>query len=134
MILGTGKNILHNLPYESISVTIDAETTGTETVNGRKILPAGTMVSGFTTATELVEGVETEVETEQSVFDDATQARFAKKTLTGGTPDGITLNDVDVTEKNASVAMAFRGTVYADKIIDLTDEFQAGLPLIKFVK
>lgn len=118
MIFGVSKNILHNLPYESISVTVDATTEGTETINNRKILPAGTVLAG-------VEG---------SVFNDATQARLATKAGAEATPDGITLNDVDLTDGNRPVALVFRGTVYADKIIDYTDTLKTQLADIKFVK
>lgn len=118
MEFGISKNILHNLPYESISVMVSKETTGTTPVNGRTILPAGTILAG-------VDG---------SVFDDETHKRLAVKATGEAVPDGITLNDVDVTEKDATVAMVFRGTVYADKIIDYADTVKAQLPDIKFVK
>jgi len=38
--------ILHNLPYEAISVTVDKTTTGTVTENARTILKAGTLIAG----------------------------------------------------------------------------------------
>lgn len=38
--------ILHNLPYEAISVTVDKSTTGTVDENARKILKAGTLLAG----------------------------------------------------------------------------------------
>lgn len=98
--LGTGKNILHNLPYESISVTVDKATTGTVLVNGRKILRAGSLVAG--------DGA--------SIFAD----RSKKVKYTAGTEgniDGITLNDVDVTNSDAHVAMVYRGTVRADRVL-----------------
>lgn len=118
MKFGISKNILHNMPYESISVTVSKDTTGTEMINNRKVLPAGTVLAG-------VDG---------SVFDDETQARLAVKATGEAVADGITLNDVDVTDRDGSVALVFRGTVYADKIVDYADTLKAQLPGIKFVK
>ena len=40
------KEILHNLDYEAISVTVDKTTTGTVDEGGRKILKAGTFLAG----------------------------------------------------------------------------------------
>lgn len=118
MQFGVSKNILRNTPYEAMPVTISKDTTGFEEVNGRKILPAGTVVAGVT----------------KSVFDDETQARVAVKVAGEAVADGIILNDVDITDKDKSVAMVYKGTVYADKIIDLNDTIKGQLPLIKFVK
>lgn len=98
--LGTGKNILHNLPYESISVTVDKASTGTELVNGRKILPAGTLLGG-------VGG---------SIFDDRSRKATAT-TGASGNVDGITLNAIDLTVDDQAVAMVYRGTVRADRVL-----------------
>ena len=38
--------ILHNTPYEAISVLVDKTTTGTVVENGRTVLKAGAILSG----------------------------------------------------------------------------------------
>ncbi|MBS4462824.1 MULTISPECIES: hypothetical protein [unclassified Facklamia] len=119
--LGTQKEILHNLPFEALSVTVDKSTTGTKTINGRKMLLAGTIVAG--------DGV--------SVFENR-----AKKVKTVTTPataeriDGILLHDVDVTEGDATASMVFRGTVREDKIGNGTVDanVKTKLPHIVFIK
>ena len=65
--------ILHNLPYEAISVTVDKSTTGTVTENARTILKAGTLVAG--------DGA--------SIFDNRTK----KVKANAETPDGVLLYD-----------------------------------------
>lgn len=108
--------ILHNMTYEAISVTIDKTTTGTVTENGRKIVKAGTLLAG--------DGA--------SIFTDRTKKVKANTTA----PDGVLLYDADVTDGNAVASLVYRGTLRADKVNGgtVTDEIKGKLPHIQFVK
>lgn len=108
--------ILHNMPYEAISVTIDKTTTGTVTENGRKILKAGTILAG--------DGA--------SVFADRTKKVKANTVK----PDGVLLYDVDVTDADAAGALVYRGTLREDKVNGgtVSEEIQTALKHIQFVK
>ena len=78
--------ILHNTPYEAISVLVDKTTTGTVTENGRKVLKAGAILSG--------DGA--------SIFDDRTKkVKVETNPSEANYVDGILLSDVDVTAKEA---------------------------------
>lgn len=110
--------ILHNLDYEAISATIAADTAGTITENGRKILPAGTLVIGA----------------EGSIFDDRRQLATQTDGAVGGV-DGITLYDVDVTDEPAEVAVVYDGTVWANEVqVEVTEVIRTALPRITFVQ
>lgn len=115
--LFVNKEILHNLPFEGITVTIDKTTTGTVDENGRKILKAGTLLAG--------DGA--------SIFKDRTKKAKAVE-ASAGSIDGVLLYDVDVTDEDTEASLVYRGTVYADKVAGYTDEVDAKLPGIKFVK
>ena len=110
--------ILHNLDFEAISVTVDKATTGTVTENGRKLLKAGTLLAG--------DG--------KSIFEDRT------KKLTGDATaqyvDGVALHDVDLTDGDSVVACVFKGTLREDKCNGGTVDanVKSKLNLIKFVK
>lgn len=108
--------ILHNLPYEAISVTVDKETTGTVDENGRKMLKAGTLLAG--------DG--------KSVFADRSKKVKANTTA----PDGVLLYDVDVTEDDAVASLVYRGTLREDKVNGgtVSDEIKTALKHIQFVK
>lgn len=113
--------ILHNLPYEAISATLDATTTGTVIENGRKVLKAGTILAGDTT----------------SIFKDRTKKVKAVATVSTATfIDGILLYDADVTDGDAIVPVVYRGTIREDKLTggSLADSGKALLPHIQFVK
>lgn len=119
--LGTQKEILHNLPYESISVTVDATTKGAKTVNGRKILHAGTILAGA----------------DASIFGDRTQkVKQVETPASAEIVDGILLHDVDITDGDATAALVFRGTIREDKIGNGTVDanIKTKLPHIVFVK
>ena len=113
--------ILHNTPYEAISVLVDKTTTGTVVESGRTILKAGAILSG-------VDG---------SIFEDR-----AKKVKVETNPskatyvDGILLYDVDVTEKDAVASLVYRGTLREDKIGSGTVDanVKSKLSHIQFVK
>lgn len=98
-VFGTGLEVLHNLDYDAISVTVDASTAGTVTENGRKILKAGTILKG-------VDG---------SIFSDRDQLA-TQTTGASGDVDGILLSDIDLTDGNATAALVYRGTVRADRL------------------
>lgn len=113
--------ILHNLPYEAISVTVDKTTTGTVSENGRKILKAGTLLAG--------DGA--------SIFEDRTNK--VKKLLNESSAayvDGVLLTDVDVTDGDAAASCVFRGTIREDKTNGgaVDANVKAKLPHIQFVK
>ncbi|CRH93182.1 Uncharacterised protein [Chlamydia trachomatis] len=117
MKIGGEKEILHNLPYEAISVTVDKTTEGTILEDGKKILKAGTIVAG--------DGA--------SIFDDRTK-KVKKVTSGASKADGITLHDVDLTKGNAVVALVYAGTVRSDRVAEFAEETKAALPRIQFVK
>ncbi|MCY7243382.1 hypothetical protein [Streptococcus pasteurianus] len=108
--------ILHNLPYEAISVTVDKTTTGTVTENARTILKAGTLIAGDGT----------------SIFDDRTK----KVKANAETPDGVLFYDVDVTEEDAVASLVYRGTLREDKVNGGTvpEGAKTALKHIQFVK
>lgn len=113
--------ILHNTPYEAISVLVDKTTTGTVVENGRKVLKAGAILSG--------DGA--------SIFEDRTKKVKVEANTTEATyVDGILLYDVDVTDKDAVAALVYRGTLREDKVNGGTvhANVKAKLPHIQFVK
>jgi len=113
--------ILHNTPYEAISVLVDKTTTGTVVENGRTVLKAGAILSG-------VGG---------SIFEDRTKKVKVETNQSEATYiDGILLYDVDVTDKDAVASLVYRGTLREDKIgADTVDaNVKAKLPHIQFVK
>lgn len=108
--------ILHNLPYEAISVTVDKSTTGTVDENARKILKAGALLAG--------DGA--------SIFAD--RSKKVKANTEG--PDGVLLYDVDVTEGDATASLVYRGTLREDKVNGGTvpEGAKTALKHIQFVK
>lgn len=108
--------ILHNMPFEAISVTVDAETTGTVIENGRTILKAGALLAG--------DG--------SSIFDD--RSKKAKVNTTA--PDGVLLYDVDLTEGDAAASLVYRGTLREDKVNGgtVSSDVKTALKHIQFVK
>lgn len=108
--------ILHNLPYEAISATLDKATAGVVVENGRKILKAGAILAGD----------------EASIFADRTKK--VKQSTTAA--DGILLYDADVTDGDASVAVVYRGTLREDKVNGGTvpEAIKGKLPHVQFVK
>lgn len=108
--------ILHNLPYEAISVTVDKSTTGTVDENARKILKAGTLLAG--------DGA--------SIFAD--RSKKVKANTEG--PDGVLLYDVDITEGDATASLVYRGTLREDKVNGGTvpEGAKTALKHIQFVK
>ena len=116
------KEILHNLDYEAISVTVDKTTTGTVDEGGRKILKAGTFLAG--------DG--------KSIFEDRTK-KVKKLTNDAAATyvDGVALHDVDLTDGDAVVACVFKGTLREDKCNSgaaVEGKVKEKLNLIKFVK
>lgn len=116
----TSKEILHNLDYEAMSITLDSITIG------KKVVPAGTVLAGVS----------------ESVFKNRKQK---VKTVTNGEVSsennicGILLTDVDLTNGDAAGSCVYRGTVNADKLADTTlaedfTELATKLPHIVFIK
>ncbi|SQF66345.1 head decoration protein [Streptococcus dysgalactiae] len=116
----TSKEILHNLDYEAISVTLDSSTIG------KKVVPAGTVLAGIS----------------ESVFKDRKQKVKAVENSAVGSENnicGILLTDVDLTNGDAAGSCVYRGTVNADKLADTTlaedfTELATKLPHIVFIK
>ncbi|MDS1161636.1 hypothetical protein [Streptococcus suis] len=108
--------ILHNTPYEAISVTVDKTTTGTVDENARKILKAGALLAG--------DGA--------SVFAD----RNKKVKVNTDAPDGVLLYDVDVTDGDAVATLVYRGTLREDKVNGgtVSEGAKTALKHIQFVK
>lgn len=110
--------ILHNLDYEAISGTVSKDSAGTITDNGRKVLPAGTLVTGVT----------------ESIFNNRRQL-VTQTEGSVGTVDGVTLYDVDITNDDAEVAIVYVGTVWANEVqVEVTDAIRKALPRITFVQ
>ncbi|HGI2098884.1 TPA: head decoration protein [Streptococcus agalactiae] len=116
----TSKEILHNLPYEAISVTLDASKFG----NG--LASAGTVLAGI----------------DESVFKDRTKkVKPVQNSEVDGEAhiDGILLTDVDLSKGNAAGPLVYRGTVNSDKLADSAlakdpSKLATKLPHIVFVK
>lgn len=123
MKLFASKNILHNMPYEAITVTVKQGATGTEVVDGRNVLKAGALLVGD--GGSIFDDRELLVTTTDGVADEEGSASV----------DGILLNDVDVTDKDAVAAMVYRGTVREELVNggEVSDGVKEALHLIKFV-
>ncbi|ESA46571.1 TPA: head decoration protein [Streptococcus pyogenes] len=116
----TSKEILHNLDYEAISVTLDSEKID------KKVVPAGTVLAGVS----------------ESVFKNREQK---VKTVKNGEISsennicGILLTDVDLTNGDAAGSCVYRGTINADKLADSSiaknyEGLEKVLPHIVFIK
>ncbi|AGQ27740.1 head decoration protein [Streptococcus pyogenes] len=116
----TSKEILHNLDYEAMSVTLDSEKIGKE------VVPAGTVLAGVS----------------KSVFKNREEK---VKTVTNGKVSsekdicGILLTDVDLTNGDAVGSCVYRGTINADKLADSSiaenyEVLKEKLPHIVFIK
>ena len=118
MKLFASKNILHNSPYEAITVTVKQGAASTEVIDGRNILKAGALLVG--------DG--------GSIFDDRELLVAPTDGVEGGV-DGILLNDVDVTDKDAVAALVYRGTVREELVNggEVSEAVKDALHLIKFV-
>ncbi|CCW39622.1 hypothetical protein [Streptococcus agalactiae] len=116
----TSKEILHNLPYEAISVTLDASKFGNGLASAGTVL-AGDGASVFKDRTKKVKPVQNgEVKSEANI-------------------DGILLTDVDLSKGDATGALVYRGTVNSDKLVDTNlakdpSTLTTKLPHIVFVK
>ncbi|HEP1510552.1 TPA: head decoration protein [Streptococcus pyogenes] len=116
----TSKEILHNLDYEAMSVTLDSSE------NSKGVVPAGTLLAGV----------------KKSVFEDRKQKvkAVANGQVASGTNiDGILLTDVDLTNGDKEGALVYRGTINADKLADTSiaekyEDLAKKLPHIVFVK
>ncbi|CRT22579.1 phage protein [Streptococcus equi subsp. equi] len=116
----TSKEILHNLDYEAITVTLDSSTVG------KKVIPAGTVLAGVS----------------DSVFKDRKQKvkTVANHEVSGESNIcGILLTDVDLTDGDKAGACVYRGTVNADKLADSSiaenfTELATKLPHVVFIK
>lgn len=115
--IGSSKEILNSAKYEAVPVTLLSSTGGTESKNGRTIVPAGTLLLGET----------------ESIFSDRNQKVVAVTDVAESELDGVLLNDVDITDGNATGSLVYRGTVRSDKTIGYTDAVDAKLPRIQFV-
>ncbi|WP_269760143.1 head decoration protein [Streptococcus dysgalactiae] len=116
----TSKEILHNLDYEAISVTLDSSTIG------KKVVPAGTVLAGVS----------------ESLFKDRKQKVKSVDNSAVASEEnicGILLTDVDLTNGDKEGALVYRGTVNADKLADTSiaenyEELAKKLPHIVFIK
>ncbi|HEP1684755.1 TPA: head decoration protein [Streptococcus pyogenes] len=116
----TSKEILHNLPYEAISVTLDSSELD------EKIIKAGAVLAGK----------------EKSVFEDRTQK--VKEVKNGEISSennicGILRTDVDLTNGDAVGSCVYRGTINADKLADPSiaenyKDLKEKLPHIQFIE
>lgn len=113
----TAKDILYLLDdYTAIAVNVsdDGVTAGTD---GRKIVPAGTVIGG--------------------VLEDPTQAAVAAEGGSGEgavAAEGILMHDVDVTDGDALGTMIIRGVIDGTKLpANITAAQKATLPMIVVV-
>lgn len=101
--------ILFNVQNQvSVSIKVSKSVTGTVTENGRKILKAGTPLSGDLTArgTAFVNAADNTAETGQS---------------SNGKPAvGVLLHDVDVTDADANASLLIWGFVNLDRLTTAT--------------
>lgn len=112
--ISVSQEILYDSHYKAVPVTIDAEQV--DAVDGRKIVPAGTLILG-------VGG---------SVFDD--RSRKAQPTTASGEIDGVLLHDVDVTHGDAGGSLVYAGSVWANKVQpSVTANVKSKLNQIKFI-
>ncbi len=112
-----GKDILYTLDdYSAITVNVASE--GIEAGDdGRKIVPAGTVIGG--------------------VLEDMSEAAVPAEGGSGEgavAAEGILLHDVDVTSGNALGTMVVRGIIDGKKLPEaITDDQKATLPMIVVV-
>ncbi|KGR72896.1 head decoration protein [Streptococcus phocae subsp. salmonis] len=104
----TSKEILHNLDYEAMSVTLDSSTIG------KKVVPAGTVLAGVS----------------ESVFKDRKQkVKTVNNSAVASEENicGILLTDVDLSDGDKTGACVYRGTINADKLSDssIAEDFTA---------
>jgi len=115
---GNKKDIL-KFPDHYVALAVTVDDTGIVAVEGKKIVPAGTIVGNGTIA-------------------DPTKM-VAKAITTPGTPDtsnaeGVLLNDVDVTNGPAPGAMVIHGFIDLAKLPEAPDAAEvAALGLIAFI-
>lgn len=110
---GTPKQIL-KFPdhYVPLAVTVD-DTGVTPDANGKKIVPAGTIIGG-------------------GFIDDDTVKAVAANDATA---EGVLFNDTDVTYGPASGAAIIHGFIAVEKLPEApTDEAKTALNMIKFIK
>lgn len=110
---GTPKQIL-KFPdhYVALAVTVD-DTGVTPDANGKKIVPAGTIIGG-------------------GFIDDATVKAVKSNDANA---EGVLLNDVDVTYGPASGAAIIHGFISVDKLPEApTEDAKTALNMIKFIK
>lgn len=100
--------------YVNIAVTV-SDTGVAADANGKKVLPAGTIVGG-------------------GVLADPTVEVTAQNTV-GGNAEGVLFNDVDVTHGPAPAAMLIHGFVAIDKLPEAPHEDAvAALKQVAFIK
>ena len=114
---GAAKDILYLLDdYTAITVNVSA-TGVTAGADGKKIVPAGTVIGG--------------------VLEDPTQAAVAAEGGSGEgavAAEGVLMHDVDVTDGDALGTMIIRGVLDGTKLpADITANQKATLPMITVV-
>jgi len=129
---GSTKEIL-KFPDHYVALAVMVDDTGVTAVNGKKIVPKGTIVGGKENSvlTALDEPV-------ADKFVAATEEPEADASATGA--EGVLLNDVDVTYGPKEGAMLIHGFVAIDKLPygeeneDAAEVAGELLPMIKFIK
>ena len=114
---GAAKDILYLLD-DYIAITVNVSATGvTAGADGKKIVPAGTVIGG--------------------VLEDPTQAAVAAEGGSGEgavAAEGVLMHDVDVTDGDALGTMIIRGVLDGTKLpADITADQKATLPMITVV-
>ena len=115
---GNTQNVLKFNEFTAVGVTVD-NTGITANAEGKKIVPAGTIVGGKTKAVLL--------NPQEPVVSKNTAAD-------GANAEGVLLNDVDVTYGAAPGAMVLFGFIDISKMPEPPgDEAKVALPMIKFM-
>ena len=115
--LKSKKNVLL-APHLAFEIGVQVSNTGVSTVNGKKIIPAGTPIGGDTSA----------LTTRTGTLQVTNSASLGAKT------QGILRYPVDVTSGSANATMIIRGVVDSSKCPSLDSTVAAAIPLIQFVK
>lgn len=108
------KNLEAFVDAGTVAKNVTFEQGAGEVVNGRNIVPAGTVVGGFLE--------------EYNAYGDILD------TSTPAGAQGILLEDVDVTNRDYSGAVMISGWINSDKLdYDVTDDLREALPKIGFI-
>lgn len=114
--IGAKNNVLL-APHLAFAIAVQVSNTGVSTVNGKKIIPAGTPIGSTTSAL-------TKRDTILSVTNTSSN---------GANAQGILRDDLDVTNGNANGTMIVSGVIDESKCPTIDSTVKTALPHIIFV-